>query len=168
SLGRRSPMTARSWIRNRFARPPRSQRPKGSRKAPGFRFRPAIEVLEDRLAPASFAVNAQLQIIPVGTASSSPAAARAVVFFESSVADYQVLQQGVGAETDTVVLDSSGNGLDEMAAFLAGRHDLSTIALVAHGTNGAVQLGSTILNGQGLSAYRADLAAVGSALQQGG
>src|SRR5215468_10007441 len=39
-------MTSRSWIRKLFARPPRP-----ARKAPA-RCRPAVEALEDRLAPA--------------------------------------------------------------------------------------------------------------------
>jgi hypothetical protein len=44
-------MTPRSWIRQLFARTPRA-----IRKAPA-RCRPALEALEDRLTPASPAVN---------------------------------------------------------------------------------------------------------------
>src|SRR5262245_26725862 len=46
-------MTARSWIRRLFARTPRSQRRNGPRQAPDARFRPTVEALEDRLAPAT-------------------------------------------------------------------------------------------------------------------
>src|SRR5262245_14483706 len=45
------PMTARSWIRSLFARTPRTVR-----QAPA-RCRPAVVALEDRLTPASPAVN---------------------------------------------------------------------------------------------------------------
>ena len=44
-------MTTRSWIRQLFARTPR-RAPQGSRKIPA-RFRPSLEALEDRLAPAA-------------------------------------------------------------------------------------------------------------------
>lgn len=44
-------MTTRSWIRNRFARTPRTMH-----QAP-TRFRPRLEALEDRLAPATLSVN---------------------------------------------------------------------------------------------------------------
>src|SRR5262245_62490994 len=43
-------MTSRSWIRNLFALTPRTVR-----KEPA-RFRPRLEPLEDRLAPATFTV----------------------------------------------------------------------------------------------------------------
>ena len=43
-------MTTRTWIRNLFARTPRT-----IRKGPA-RFRPRLEALEDRLAPATFTV----------------------------------------------------------------------------------------------------------------
>src|SRR5262249_62133338 len=46
-FGRRFPMTTRSWIRRLFARTPRT-----IRKAPA-RFRPRLELLEDRLTPAA-------------------------------------------------------------------------------------------------------------------
>ena len=47
-------MTTGSWIRKLFAsRRPRSQGPQGSRKAPGARFRPRVDSLEDRLTPST-------------------------------------------------------------------------------------------------------------------
>jgi hypothetical protein len=135
-----------------------------------------LEELEERLSPASFAVNAQLQItqlsepgplLATGGAGTSPAP-HAVLFFESAVADYPVLRQGLSAQTDAVLLDSSGDGLREMAAFLADRHNLTSIGVVAHGAPGAVSLGTTTLDLQNLSRYTRELAAVGSALGRAG
>jgi hypothetical protein len=45
-------MTSRSWIRRLFARTPR-RAPAMSRQAPPH-FRPALDVLEDRLVPSTF------------------------------------------------------------------------------------------------------------------
>ena len=86
-----------------------------------------------RLGPAFFAVNAQLEIARLDTPGGLAAAAPRVVFFEDAVGDYQVLRQGLRAGIDSVLMDSRGDGLREMAAFLAGRHDLTNIGIVAHG-----------------------------------
>jgi hypothetical protein len=45
-------MTPRSWIRRLFTRTPR-RAPQGPRKAPP-RFRPSLDVLEDRLTPSNY------------------------------------------------------------------------------------------------------------------
>src|SRR5260370_14054824 len=55
-------MRKRSWIRNLFARP--VTRP--IRKAP-HRFRPTLEVLEDRWVPSTFTVNSLLDDGSAGT-----------------------------------------------------------------------------------------------------
>src|SRR4029077_7449233 len=95
-------------------------------KTKAFRRRPSAQVgleeLESRLAPASYAVNAQLEVRTVGEpqgVSPRVIAVRAtqVVFFESSVANYQVLRQGLAAGTDFVLLDEGGDGLRQMAAY---------------------------------------------------
>src|SRR5262245_17746516 len=105
------------------------------------------EELESRLAPSSFAVDAQYQITLLSESLAQEAApAHAVVFFESSVANYEILRQGLPSGTDDVVLDSGGDGLRAMAAFLAGRHDLSSIGLVAHGEPGRMYLGAGALD----------------------
>ena len=140
-----------------------------------IRFHARLEELESRLAPASYAINAQLQItffgepgaLATGVAGTSPAA-HSVVFFESSVADYRVLRQGLSADTDSVVLDSAGDGLKEIAAFLGNRHDLTSIGVVAHGSPGAVALGTMTLDLQSLGTYTRELAVLGSALGRGG
>src|SRR4051794_40239098 len=113
-------------------------------------FRPRLEALESRLTPASFAVNAQLAITRLDNVADAPGGTHAVVFFESAVANYQILRNGLDAGTDAVRLDSGGDGLREMAAFLAGRHDLTSIGVVAHGASGSMALGTGALDLQGL------------------
>jgi N-acetylneuraminic acid mutarotase len=131
------------------------------------RRRVALEELEQRLAPAFYAVSAQLEVSRLD-AGSDPSPGHAVVFFESGVADYQALVQGLDAGTDAVLLNGSGDGVREMAAFLASRHDLSAIGVVAHGAPGMVALGTATLNVANLGDYAAELATVGSALSSGG
>jgi N-acetylneuraminic acid mutarotase len=132
------------------------------------RVRACLEELESRLAPASFFVNAQLQVSRLDNLGDVAAGTHAVVFFESAVANYQILRQGLQAGTDAVVLDSAGDGVKEMAAFLGGRHDLATIGVVAHGAPGVVNLGTAALRLESLTSYARELSVLGSALGRGG
>jgi N-acetylneuraminic acid mutarotase len=137
---------------------------------PNRRFRTSLEELESRLAPASYVVNARLDVTCLDDPGrmAQAAATHSVVFFESSVSDYQVLSSGLGPDTDAVVLDSSGDGMREMAAFLAHRKELSTVGIVAHGSPGALSLGAATLNAEHLRSYAPELAALASALSPGG
>jgi hypothetical protein len=129
--------------------------------------RARLEELEPRLAPASYAVNAELEISRLyGLSDAGPT--HAVVFIETSVADYQVLGEGVGAGIDAVFLDSGGDGLREMAAFLAGQHNLASVGVVAHGAPGAVALGTTTLNALSVANHASELALIGEALAPSG
>jgi N-acetylneuraminic acid mutarotase len=94
--------------------------------------------------------------------------ARQVVFFEPAVAGYEALRQGLAVGAEAVVLDGAADGLSQMAAYLAGRHNLASIGVVAHGRPGAVQLGTTKLDGPALAHHAGELAAVGAALAPGG
>ena len=94
--------------------------------------------------------------------------ARQVVFFEPAVAGYEVLRQGLAAGAEPVVLDGAADGLSQMAAYLAGRHNLASVGVVAHGRPGAIQLGAVQLDSHALAGHAAELAAVGAALAPGG
>ena len=118
-----------------------------------------LEELESRLAPAGY-------VSPLNLAASQSSAITSVIFFESSVADYRTLLNGLPAGTTGVVLDNSGNGLDEMAAFLADQHGLASIGVVAHGSAGAIDLGSATLDGRSLVTDARDLAAWGPPSQK--
>jgi N-acetylneuraminic acid mutarotase len=118
-----------------------------------------------------FFVDSELRVNRLSVSAALATGARPatqIVFFESSVPDYQVLQQGMDTQADSVVLDSGGDGLREMAAFLADRHDLTTVGIVAHGSPGAVCLGTTTLDERNLVDYTRELGTVGSALGAGG
>src|SRR6516225_8317274 len=60
-------MTTRSWIHKLFARTPR-RAPHGGRQAPP-RFRPTLDVLEDRLTPTTLGTTALLEGPAAGSAS---------------------------------------------------------------------------------------------------
>ena len=66
------------------------------------------------------------------------------------------------------MLDAGGDGLAEMAAFLAGRRNLTSVGIVAHGSGGDVSLGTLALDVASVASHGADLSLLGSALGPAG
>ncbi|MBI0329759.1 DUF4347 domain-containing protein [Burkholderia plantarii] len=97
-----------------------------------------------------------------------PAAQTQVVFIDPSVANYQTLIAGLAAGTQYVVLDASTDGFAQIAQYLQTHHGVDSIALISHGTDGAIQAGSTWLTASDLSAHSAQLAQIGAAMKAGG
>src|SRR5262249_12603922 len=94
--------------------------------------------------------------------------AQRVTFVESSVAGAETLLPGLAPQTDGVLLDATGDGITEMAAFLANRHDVTTVDIVAHGRPGAIELGTNTLDAPALKEATPALASIGAALATDG
>src|SRR5262249_54633941 len=109
-----------SWLALRWLRAFIPSQPI-TRKRPRRR-RLQLEELETRLCPALYAVDHlnHVRLLAAPSGPSTPAAHK-VVFYETAVADYQDLLDSTDPDTDQVLLDNSGDGLQEMAAFLANR-----------------------------------------------
>ena len=76
-----------------------------------------------------------------------------IVFIDSTVEDYQSLVAGVKPETEVIILDPLQNGVVQITQVLANRTDISSVHIVSHGSEGNLQLGSTLLNYDNLEAY---------------
>lgn len=100
--------------------------------------------------------------------ASSIATSRSVVFVDSSVPNYQELISGLPSGTPYVVLNSSGNGLNQILQYLEANQGVTDVHLISHGTEGAVQVGSVWLNSSDLSEYSAQLAEIGEHMAPGG
>ncbi|TYL48325.1 DUF4347 domain-containing protein [Marinomonas sp. IMCC 4694] len=61
-----------------------------------------------------------------------------VVFIEDNVDDYQTLIDGIGAGVEIVLLDSSQDGLAQMALWAESNSDYDAIHILSHGSEGAV------------------------------
>lgn len=100
-------------------------------------------------------------------ALTAPVAQRSeIVFIESNVTDYQTLLNSINPNVDVYILDSSKDGLAQMAHILNGRSGIDAIHIVSHGSTASVGLGSLILTAQNLSEHNVDLAAIGRTLNQ--
>jgi len=55
-----------------------------------------------------------------------------------------------------------------MQKILSSYHDLDSIQIISHGSTGAINIGSTLLNNTTLTHYRTQLQAIGSSLKETG
>jgi len=90
-----------------------------------------------------------------------------IVFVDPSVADYEELVSGLGAAVEVVVLDGDGDGVEQMASVLDGRSGVEAVHIIAHGTPGTLELGTTNLTAASISGEHADaLTVIGRALSE--
>jgi hypothetical protein len=91
-----------------------------------------------------------------------------IVFIEDNVADLDTLIQGIAAGKEVIILDSTRDGLSQIAAALEGRSGIDALHIISHGAAGTFNLGELTLNAASLNANSAVLQAIGSSLTAGG
>ncbi|MDU9406990.1 Ig-like domain-containing protein [Pseudomonas sp. zfem001] len=91
-----------------------------------------------------------------------------IVFVDGKLQDAQQLIAGLPSGTEVVVLDSSKDGLQQIADYLKDRSDVDAIHLLSHGSEGTVELGNTWLNAQNIGQHSQTLNAIGAALAADG
>ena len=105
---------------------------------------------------------------PPPAAAEASAGSNTVVFVDARVQDASSLLQGVAADAQVVQLQEGHDGLQQMADYLAAHPGASSVQVIAHGNDGDLWLGSTYLSGDTVASHAAQLAAIGSGIQQGG
>jgi hypothetical protein len=93
-----------------------------------------------------------------------------IVFIDQQAPDWQLLANGVSPGIEVVVLNPNSDGVDQIADFLSRHPDpnLTTVDIVAHGSDGMLFLGNTVLDNDTVGQYATQLAQIGAALQPGG
>ncbi|WP_420066124.1 DUF4347 domain-containing protein [Pectobacterium colocasium] len=91
-----------------------------------------------------------------------------VVFVDTSVADYQTLVNQVPVGTEVVLLDSSKDGLTQMAEWAQTHSGYDAIHIISHGAEGRIYLGGLTLDTATAAARQSDLSALGAALTETG
>lgn len=95
----------------------------------------------------------------------SPSDRREIVFIDTSVEDYQTLMSGIDPNAEVVLLDSTRDGIKQIADILQGRTGFDAIHVVSHGSQGELQLGTATLTLESMNGEYADeLGVVGQAL----
>ncbi|WP_067487315.1 DUF4347 domain-containing protein, partial [Dickeya sp. CSL RW240] len=91
-----------------------------------------------------------------------------LVVIDTSVINYQTLVNNVPAGTDVLLLDSSKDGLSQLAVWAETHTGYDAIHILSHGNEGQVRLGSLTLDSTTAQARSADLAKLGAALTADG
>ena len=145
--------------------------------------RPLAEAMERRLlhsadfAPLALADAAAttldarpLQVAPADTAVVQRSE---IVFIDAALPDAASLradllaQRTAGRPIEIVDIDAGQDGLALIGATLAERHDVAAVHVLAHGSDGRLQLGSATLDAGTLLARAGDVAAWSRALAPG-
>ncbi len=87
-----------------------------------------------------------------------------VLFIDARVTNYQSIIDGLTEPAEVFILDSASDGLKQMANDLEGRTGIGAIHVISHGSQGALYMGSTVLDGGNLSFYGSELARIGHSL----
>jgi hypothetical protein len=94
----------------------------------------------------------------------APAEPISILFIEDNVPDLQSFLDGVRAGVEVVVLDSTLDGLAQIAAHLEGRSGIDALHIVSHGSTGEARLGSVTLSNASIDAHAGLLGRIGAAL----
>jgi hypothetical protein len=124
--------------------------------------------LEQRFMFDGAAVATAAEVVHDTTPVDHPVTPPAVVFVDARVQDKDQLVANAAPNTEVVILNQGSDGLDQIAAYLAGHHDVGSVQIVAHGWEGNLWLGSTFVDQASLQAHQGDLSAIGQSLKPGG
>ncbi|HAT2607492.1 TPA: DUF4347 domain-containing protein [Kluyvera intermedia] len=102
------------------------------------------------------------------TSGTSSATGPQVVFVESDVKDYQSLINQLPSGYEVVVLDSSKDGLAQIAAWSSTHSGYSAMHILSHGEKNDLMLGTVALNSSNIANYESELATIGQALNADG
>jgi hypothetical protein len=95
------------------------------------------------------------------------ASRKEIVFIEDNVADIDTLIKGIGSGKEIVILDATRDGVHQIALALAGRSGIDALHIMSHGSEGALSLGTVLLDAGKLDAYKGDLQAIGQSMNAG-
>jgi len=90
-----------------------------------------------------------------------------VTFIESDVPDLQTLLDGLSG-SEVHVIDSSQDGLQQIATILAGRSGIDALHIISHGASAILDLGALTLSSDSLAAHQSELSAIGRSLSADG
>jgi hypothetical protein len=121
-----------------------------------------VEALEPRIL---YSADAGLAL---GITGGAPHAASELVLLDERTPDYALLLQDIAAQSarrlETILIDAQRDGLEQVAEALAGREDVAAVHIIAHGREGAVQLGSSLVGAETLERNAGLVQAWGKAL----
>ncbi|WP_281173349.1 DUF4347 domain-containing protein [Azospirillum halopraeferens] len=108
---------------------------------------------------------------PVTLRTADPAANDGrleIAFIDPAVAGWTALVEGVRPGVEVVLLSASGDGMTQIAGYLALRGGVDAIHVMSHGSTGRLALGTASLDLAALGRYDEELGAIRAALSERG
>ncbi|MEG4044318.1 DUF4347 domain-containing protein, partial [Microcoleus sp. Pol17_C1] len=102
------------------------------------------------------------------SSTAEPDAKKSLVIFDSRVENYQQLIGGIKAGTEVFVLNPTREAIEQITEILDQRNSITSLHIVSHGREAAVEIGSTELNIDNLETYSSQLQQWGKALSEQG
>ena len=86
-------------------------------------------------------------------------ASNAVIFVDAGVEDHEAMLSEFDSDAEVIFLSADKDGIEQISAALAERSGLSSVHIVAHGDEGEVRLGNSVVRTENLEQYSSQLAA---------
>ncbi|GJL51696.1 MAG: hypothetical protein NPIRA01_29230 [Nitrospirales bacterium] len=119
---------------------------------------------ESKVQDTSSSKNPKDTLFESLTTLDTPSDRREIVFIDTAVDDYRALMAGIDVNAEVVLLDTTRDGIEQIAEILKGRGGFNAIHIVSHGDKAQLQLGTSTLTVDSMNAEYADeLAIIGQA-----
>jgi hypothetical protein len=100
------------------------------------------------------------------TSTAEPEAPKSLVVVDTRVENYEQLIGGVKAGTEVFVLNPTREAIEQITEILVQRSSITSLHIVSHGREAALEIGSTELNIDNLETYSSQLQQWGKALSE--
>ena len=128
---------------------------------------PSHPLLSDRITGTDLVINGDISISQRNPRHLSTDF-KQILFVDSSVANADILLDGLDSTIKVFHLNAETDGLTQMADAVKGYTWLDAIHILSHGSAGSLSLGATTVNRNNLNLYRQQLTALGNALSDNG
>ncbi|MEG4580003.1 DUF4347 domain-containing protein, partial [Microcoleus sp. MON1_C5] len=102
------------------------------------------------------------------SSTAAPDAKKSLVIVDSRVENYQQLMGGIKVGTEVFVLNPTREAIEQITEILGQRSSITSLHIVSHGREAAVEIGSTELNIDNLETYSNHLQQWGKPLNESG
>ncbi len=140
-----------------------------TKRAPGLKRHVELSALEPRMlfdgaGLVAWDASTAEPAMPAAPAPAADAGAAQLVFISPEVIDPQQIRAAFGSTAEIYQLSAASDGVDQISAILAGRHDIAAIHLVSHGAADFISLPGQGLGSATIEARAAQIGAWSNAL----
>ena len=96
------------------------------------------------------------------------AGAASLVVVDTSIEGYEALIANLPRDVELLLIDEDSDGVRQIADYVTGRDDLTSIHILSHGQEGGVRIGASDLNTETLEEYSEALRIIGASLTEDG